>query len=59
MRREDNGAFYIVYSEEYASLQESFEARQLTNDPEAIAQLLQAHPFHVDTLLQMVRQHLL
>lgn len=45
--------FRYVFSPGYDSIQEAYEECQATFDPNAIAHLLQGHPYHLDALLTM------
>ena len=45
--------FHYEFSAPYASAQAMFTQAVRTYDPNAIAQVLQRHPYHIDSLLQM------
>ncbi len=49
------GVSYFEYewSEEYQHTQEIFNACAAGGDPNAFMMLLESHPFHVDTMLQL------
>ena len=56
MRRVKKGSLHIFQfsaSAQYEEVQRRFDALSATHDPSLIQELLQKHPFHVDSLLQM------
>ena len=56
MRLLQSGAtksFEYEWSDEYKTLQDQFNACVATFDPNNLMMLLQRHPFHVDSMLQL------
>ncbi len=46
-------SFAYDYSQGYQAVQALYEESQLTFDPNAVAAVLQSHPYHIDSLLTM------
>ena len=46
-------SYKFEFSPEYASVQQTYLAMVRTHDPQNIARVLERHPFHVDSLLQL------
>jgi len=43
----------MIWSEQYKKLQQQYFMCVETMDPDSIAELLQFHPYHLDSLLQL------